>query len=129
MKIYQTVNIKILDTFKISKKSLKVNHCLYFILIFAHYQRILMTFVYFSKKFCNVNFDIIALTESRTKKNSVSSINTELENYSNKHTLAEIAAGGVLLYISKRLSYHPRNDLNIYMPVKLELIFIEICPK
>ena len=78
----------------------------------------------------NINFDITALTESRIKKNLVSPINIELENYSNEHTPTEIAAGGALLYISKRLSYHPRNDLNIYMPGKLESIFIEIvCPK
>ena len=77
-----------------------------------------------------MNFDIIALTESRIKKNSVSPINIELENYSIEHTLTEIAAGGALLYINKRLSYHPRNDLNIYMPGKLESIFIEVvCPK
>ena len=44
--------------------------------------------------------------------------------------LTEIAAGGALLYINKRLSYHPRNDLNIYMPDKLESIFTETaCPK
>ena len=78
----------------------------------------------------NMNFDIIALTESRIKKNLVTPINIELENYSNEHTPIEIAAGGALLYINKRLSYYPRNYLNIYMPGKLESIFIEIvCPK
>ena len=42
----------------------------------------------------------------------------------------EIATGGALLYINKRLSYHLREDLNIYIPGKSELIFIEIvCPK
>ena len=77
-----------------------------------------------------MNFDIIALTESRIKKNSVSPINIELENYSIEHTPTEIAAGGALLYISKRLSYHPRNDLNICTLGKLESVFIEIvCPK
>ena len=30
----------------------------------------------------NMNFDIIALTESRIKKNSISPVNIELENYS-----------------------------------------------
>ena len=73
-----------------------------------------------------MNFDIIALTESRIKKNSASPINIELENYSVEHTPTEIAAGGALLYINKRLSYHPRNDLSIYMPGKLESIFIEL---
>ena len=78
----------------------------------------------------NMNFDIIALTESRIKKNSVSPINIKLENCSIEHTPTEIAAGGALLYIIKRLSYDPRNDLNIYTPDKLESIFIEIvCPK
>ena len=77
-----------------------------------------------------MNFDIIALTESRSKKNSVSPINAELENYSIEHTPIEVAAGGALLYINKRLSYQPRNDLNIYTPDKFESIFIEIaCPK
>ena len=70
------------------------------------------------------------LTESRIEKNSVSPISTELENYSVEHPPIEIAAGRSLLYISKRLSYHPRNDLNIYTLGKLELIFIEIvCPQ
>ena len=77
-----------------------------------------------------MNFDIIALTESRIKKNSVSPINIELENYSIEHTWTELEAGGALLYMNKRLSYHPRNDLNIYLSGKLESIFIEIvCPK
>ena len=60
----------------------------------------------------------------------MSSINIELENYSAEHTPTEIAPGGALLYINKRLSYHPRNDLKIYMPGKLESISIElVCPK
>ena len=89
-------------------------------------------------KFCilfkeiNMNLDIIALTESRIKKNSVSLINIELENYSTENTPTEIADGGALLYINKRLSYQMilRNDLNICPPSKLESIFIEIvCPK
>ena len=78
----------------------------------------------------NMNFDIIAPTESRMKKSSVSPINIELENYSIEHTLTEIAVGETLIYINKRLSYHPRNDLNIYMPGKLESIFNKtVCPK
>ena len=46
------------------------------------------------------------------------------------HSLTEIAIGGALLCINKRLSYHMRNDLNIYRTDKLESIFVEIkCPK
>ena len=77
-----------------------------------------------------MSLGIIVLTESGIEKNSVSPINIELENYSVEHTPPEVAAEGVLCYIIKRLSYHPRNDWNIYMPGKLESIFIEIvCPK
>ena len=43
-----------------------------------------------------MNF-VIALTESRIKKNSVSPINIELENYIIEHTPTEIAAKGTLL--------------------------------
>ena len=47
-----------------------------------------------------MSFDIIALTESRIKKNSVSPIHIKLENYSIEHTPTEITAGGALLYIN-----------------------------
>ena len=78
----------------------------------------------------SMNFDIIALTESTIKKNSVSPINIELESCSTEHTPTKISTGGALLYINKRLLYHPRNYLNIYTPGKLESIFIElVCPK
>ena len=43
-------NTVILDSLKISQKSLKVNHYLYLILIFALYQRMLISFVYYLKK-------------------------------------------------------------------------------
>ena len=77
-----------------------------------------------------MNFDITPLSELRIKKNSVSPIYIELENYLIEHTLTEIASGGALIYINQRLSYHPRNNLNIHMPGKLESAFIEIvCPK
>ena len=124
MKIYQIVNTGILDTFKISQKSLKVNQSLLHLNICSLSKKsdnccILL-------KEINMNFDIIALIESRIKKNSASSINIELENYSTEHTPTEIVAGGALLYINKRLSYHSRNDLNIYTPGKLESIFTKI---
>ena len=57
--------------------SLKVNRCLYFILIFAHYQIMLIFYVL---KEINMNFDITALTKSRIKNNSASPINIELKS-------------------------------------------------
>ena len=78
----------------------------------------------------NISFDIIAITESRIKKDSSSPINLQLNNYSIEHTPTESSAGGTLLHINKRLSYRLRNDLRIYDPGKIESTFIEIiCSK
>ena len=77
-----------------------------------------------------VSFDILASTESRIKKDSSSPINFQLSNYSFKHTQTESSAGGILLYINRRLSYQLRDDLRIYDPGKIESTFIEIiCSK
>ena len=69
-----------------------------------------------------MNFDI-ALTELRLK-DPASQIKVELENYSIEHTPTEVAAGVALIFVNKMLSHHTINDLNIYMPRKLESIFI-----
>ena len=47
----------------------------------------------------NVNFDILAITESRIKKDSSSPVNLHLDNYSVEQTPTETSAGGTLLYI------------------------------
>ena len=75
-------------------------------------------------------FDILAVTETKIKKDSLSPINLQLTNYSIEHTPTESSAGGTLHYISKRLSYQLRNDLRLYDPVQIESTFIEIiCSK
>ena len=66
----------------------------------------------------NVSFDILAITESRIKKDSSSAINLQLNNDLIKHTPTESSAGGTLLYINKRPSYQLRDHLKIYDPVK-----------
>ena len=62
----------------------------------------------------HVSFDIVAITETRIKKDSLSPINLWLNNYSTDHTPTNLSAGGTLLYISKLLSYQLRNDLRPY---------------
>ena len=74
----------------------------------------------------NVNVDILAITESRIKKDASSPLNLHLDNYSIEQTPAETSPGGNLLYISKRLSYQLRNDLKLCHPRKIESTFIEI---
>ena len=59
----------------------------------------------------NVIFDILAIAESRIKKDSSSPTNLHLSNYSIEHTPNESSASGTLLYVNKRLSYQLRNDL------------------
>ena len=93
IKIYQIVNTGILDTFKISQKSKSLS------LLHLNICSLSKNFDNFCilLKEINMNFDIIALIESRIKKNSVSPIDIELENYSIEITPTEIAAGGALL--------------------------------
>ena len=78
----------------------------------------------------NISFDILAITETRIKKDSSSPINLQSNNYSIVHTLTESSAGGTLLYKNKRLSYQLRNDLTLYDPGKIESNLMEIiCSK
>ena len=75
----------------------------------------------------NVNFDILAITESRIKKDSSSPANLHLDNYSIEQTPTKTSsAGGTSLYISKRISYQLTNDLKLYCPGQTESTFIEI---
>ena len=74
----------------------------------------------------NIQFDVIAITETRITKNISVTQNIELSNYSFEHTLTESSAGGTLLYIANHLSYKTRSDLNIYKKNELESTFVEI---
>ena len=74
----------------------------------------------------NKNFDIIAVTETRIRKDVFITSKLSLNNYSLEFTLTESAAGGNLLYIFNHLSCKPCNDLNIYKKSELESPFIEV---
>ena len=78
----------------------------------------------------NVSLDILAITETRIKKDSSSPINLQLNNYLTEHNPTESSAGETLLYKNKGLSCQLRNDLRLYDPRKIESTFIEIiCSK
>ena len=77
-------------------------------------------------KSTNKNFDIIAITETRTRKDISITNNLSLNNYSFGLTSTESSAGSTLLYIANHLSYKPHNDLNIYKKSELEPTFIEV---
>ena len=74
----------------------------------------------------NIQFDVIAITETRIIKNTSVTQNTELSNYAFERTPTESSAGGTLLYIANNLSYKTRNNLNIYKTLELESTFVEI---
>ena len=73
----------------------------------------------------NTNFDVIAITKTRTTKNVSLTNNLTMNNFSFEFTPAESSAGGTLLYIINHLSNKLRLDLNIYKSNKLESTFIE----
>ena len=72
-------------------------------------------------------FDIIALTETKIEKDKNPIIDICLEGYHKPvGTLTESTKGGVLIYVSNKLNFKPRYDLNIYESKKIESMFIEI---
>ena len=74
----------------------------------------------------NLKFDIIGITETRLKKNSIRNINIDLKGYTIEHTPTEANCGDALLYINNTFNYTVRNDLRIYQKKETESIFIEI---
>ena len=74
----------------------------------------------------SINFDVIAISETRIVKGKTPVNSLNLMNYSHEFCPTESSAGGTLLYIHNHLSYKPRNDLSIYKPTELESTFIEI---
>ena len=83
------------------------------------------------------NFSFIGISETRSLvDDDDDSVPVPLEQkqdfpipgYEKFFTLTESSAGGVSLYVSKCLSYKPRNDLkqSFYLAHNLEAVFVEI---
>lgn len=70
----------------------------------------------------------MAITETCILKSKKLSFNFYLENcHEPLHTPTEASVGGTMLYVSKNLSYEPREDLDsLYCPTLLESTFAEI---
>ena len=75
---------------------------------------------------CNIDFDVIGITESRIKRNQKALSNIEISNYKVEQCSAESANGEALLYIKNDTIYKVRNDLKMYKSKILESTFIEI---
>ena len=74
----------------------------------------------------NVSFDVIGITETRLKKQTLRTTNIDINGYNLEHTPTEASCGGSLLYVKNKLNYISRKDLNIYKKNELESTFIEI---
>ena len=70
--------------------------------------------------FFKMKFDIISISESRITKGNTLTTNIDIPGYNIEHTPTESKAGGCLLYISDKIPYKLRNDLNVYCPKQLE---------
>ena len=74
----------------------------------------------------NISFDVIGITETRLKKQTLRTTNIDINGYNLEHTPTEASCGGSLLYVKNKLNYISRKDLNIYKKNELESTFIEI---
>ena len=73
-----------------------------------------------------INFDVIAITESRIIKNKPLIEKISLQNYSFDHCPTESTAGGTALFIKDNILFLSRPDLVMYKPFQLESNFVEI---
>ena len=64
--------------------------------------------------FLKMKFDIISISESSITKSDTLTTNVHTRGYNIEHTPTESKAGGCLLYISGKILYKLRNDLNVY---------------
>ena len=71
-------------------------------------------------------FDIIAISETKIQKGIDPLKDINLPNYQYLHTPTESTKGGTLIYISNKLIFKPRPDLEIYQAKDIESTFTEI---
>ena len=74
----------------------------------------------------DTKFDIICISESRISKKNSLTTNIDTPGYNIEQTPTESSAGGSLIYISQKLSYKVRKDLQLHRPKELESVFIEL---
>ena len=74
-------------------------------------------------KTTNMNFEVIAISETRITNNINKITNININNYTFEFTPTESSTGG---YVANNLAYKPSTDLQIYKKRDLESTFIEI---
>ena len=76
----------------------------------------------------NIDFDVIAVTETKIRKGKNPVFNLELSGYNHYQTPSECDKGGTLLYFKSHFKNKRRKDLEekMYKSCELESVFIEI---
>ena len=74
----------------------------------------------------DIKFNVLGITKTRLKLNSMPTNTFELEGYIIEHTPTKSSCGGALLYIDHHINYKVCKDLKMYKAKELESIFNEI---
>ena len=61
----------------------------------------------------NISFDVIGITETRLKKQTLRTTSIDINEYNLEHPPIEVSCGGSLLYVKNKLNYISRKDLSI----------------
>jgi len=77
----------------------------------------------------NIEFDVIAISETKIKKDKGPTHDITIPNYTIVSTPTEAEKGGTLLYISENIESKQRKDLEMYEEKKIESTLIEITNK
>ena len=113
-------DVEQVQTLKIPKNSLKMFH------INACFLNKNFEDLEYLLKSTNINYDIIAISETRIMKNLEITKSINLKNYNFEYTPTVSTAGGTMLYIANHLAYKPIHDLKIYKTNEFESTFIEL---
>ena len=74
-----------------------------------------------------MDFEIIAIFDSRLIKQIIQPNDAILRNYNYQFCPTEVDPDGIVIYILDYLSYKTWNNLDIHEPFELESAFVEIC--
>ena len=109
-----------MQTLKIPKNSLKMFH------INARSLNKNFEDLKYLSKSSNINYNSIAISDTRTMKNLAITQSINLKNYNFEYTPTESTAGGIMLYIANHLGYKSRHYLKIYKINELESTFTNL---
>ena len=73
----------------------------------------------------NISFDIIKITETRLKKQTLRTTNIDINGHNLEQTPTEASCGGILIYVKNKLNYISQKNLKICKKNELESTFLK----